>query len=289
MADEFAPEGDDRGAEATGAVPDDPTADDLAAVAGRAVEAGADYLRERFRSGETDAEYTAVDVTTAADREAEGRVLEVIREAHPAHAVAAEESGTHPGEGYRWVVDALDGTNNFAAGIPTFGVAATVRSDGVDPETVATAVAVPMLGDLYVAARGGGVRYNGRPVTVDGGDDRSLSQATVGMVIGGPVIAGGDPAREWDRVTDAVEGVTKRAIQTWAPVVYWGLLARGRLDGFVCYYPDEREQVAGELLAREAGAHERADSPLSVFGRTPAVADGLWTAATSALETDGSE
>jgi len=66
MADEFAPEGDDRGA-----------------VAGRAVEAGADYLRERFRSGETDAEYTAVDVTTAADREAEGRVLEVIREAEP--------------------------------------------------------------------------------------------------------------------------------------------------------------------------------------------------------------
>jgi len=198
----------------------------------------------------------------------------------------------------RWVVDALDGTNNFAAGIPTFGVAATVceslerngpgRGDDAwmsgDPLPVATAVAVPLLDDLYVAERERGVRYNGRPVDVTDGDTVPPSAATVGMVTGPPVLAGGRPRREYDAITDAVEGVCKRAIQTWAPVVYWGLLARGKLDGFVCYYPAEREQAAGQLLAREAGAREHSDGPLTVFGADRETRDALRDAATSGLD-----
>jgi myo-inositol-1(or 4)-monophosphatase len=270
---------------------------DLADVAARAVQAGGEYLRERFDAGATDASYTARDVKTAADREAEDRVLSVLREAYPDHAIFAEESGVHPGEEYRWVVDALDGTNNFAAGIPTFGVAATVCEslerngrDGADdawmsgdPAPVATAVAVPVLDDQSVATRSHGVRYNGQPVTVTDGDGIPLSAATVGMIIGQPVLSGGRPRREWDAITDAVEAVCKRAIQTWAPVVYWTLLARGKLDGFVCYYPAEREQAAGQLLAREAGAMERSDGPLTVFGADAQIRDGLWDAATSGL------
>jgi myo-inositol-1(or 4)-monophosphatase len=275
--------------------------EELAEVGTRAVRAGGSYLRERFASGTTDADYTASDVKTAADHEAEKRVLGVVREAYPDHAVFAEESGAHPGEAYRWVVDALDGTNNFAAGIPTFGVAATVCESlerngpggdddawmSGDPVPVATAVAVPMLDDLYVATRGGGVRYNGRPVDVTDGDDIPPSAATVGMIIGPPVLAGGRPRREYDAITDAVEGVCKRAIQTWAPVVYWGLLARGKLDGFVCYYPAEREQAAGQLLAREAGARERSEGPLTVFGTDPETRDALWDAATAGLDAVG--
>ena len=51
---------------------------------------------------------------------------------------------------------------------------------------------------------------------------------------------GGREGREWDAISDAVDGTVKRAVQTWAPVVYWGLLARGRLDGFVCYTGRQR-------------------------------------------------
>ncbi|PSQ04947.1 inositol monophosphatase [Halobacteriales archaeon QS_4_69_31] len=277
---------------------DDPAVaptDDLADVAVRAVEAGGAYLADRFADGATDAEYTDQDVKTAADREAERRVLSVVDEAYPHHAVSTEERGDRPGTAYRWVIDPLDGTNNFAAGIPTFGVAVTVcergdddggdsAADGAGGERpVATAVSVPVCDDVYVATRGGGVRYNGRPVAVTDGDDRPLSAGTVGMVVGQPVLAGGRPRREWDAVTDAVEGVCKRAIQTWAPVVYWSLFARGKLDGFVCYYPDEREQVAGELLARGAGAAERSEGPLTVFGADESVREGLWMATRDAL------
>ncbi|MEF8853095.1 MAG: inositol monophosphatase family protein [Haloarculaceae archaeon] len=88
----------------------------LADTATRAVASAGEYLRDRFETGATDAEYTATDVKAAADREAESRVLSVLRETHPDHAVSTEESGEHDGRDYRWVVDPLDGTNNFADG-----------------------------------------------------------------------------------------------------------------------------------------------------------------------------
>jgi 3'-phosphoadenosine 5'-phosphosulfate (PAPS) 3'-phosphatase len=76
----------------------EPMTDDVATTAVRAVEAGGEYLRERFQSDETDAEYDEHDVKARADRESEARMLEVIREAHPDHRIYAEESGEHDGE-----------------------------------------------------------------------------------------------------------------------------------------------------------------------------------------------
>jgi myo-inositol-1(or 4)-monophosphatase len=268
----------------------------LADTATRAVGAAGEYLHERFHGGATDADYTATDVKTAADREAESRILSVLRGAYPDHAVSTEESGDHDGRGVRWVVDPLDGTNNFAAGIPTFGVAVTATEhDGATDVTattgcadaledpVATAVAVPVLEDCYVATRGGGARYNGAPIDVSDGDTVPTEKATVGMFIGPEVVSGGREQREWEAISRSVEGAAKRAIQTWAPVVYYGLFARGKLDGFVCYYPAEREQVAGELLAGEAGAVRRADGPLIVFADDAETRDALWDAAVEGL------
>jgi myo-inositol-1(or 4)-monophosphatase len=244
-----------------------------------ATDAGA-YLRERFADGALEADYGAGDVKTAADRGAEQRVLAVLREAYPGHAVSAEESGEHEGNDdadsdYRWVVDALDGTNNFAAGVPTFGVAVTLL-DGDGP--VVTAVTVPVLEDTYLARRGGGVTYNGRLVTADGGDAVPPSHATVASVIGAPVLADDALSDQHREQVRSVRGVCKRVVETWAPVVYWGLLARGRVDGYVTFHPDEREQVAGELLAGEAGCHRRMDGPLTVFARDERTLAALWDA-----------
>jgi len=277
------------GDETAGPVSGDEAADPdaLADTATRAVAAAGEYLSERFHDGATDADYTATDVKTVADREAESRVLATLRDAYPGHAVSTEESGDHEGTDYRWVVDPLDGTNNFAAGIPTFGVAATAcehPGEAGPSNPVATAVGVPVLEDCYVATRGGGVRFNGTPVNVTGGDTVPVEKATVGMFIGPEVVSGGQERREWDAISRSVEGTAKRAIQTWAPVVYYGLFARGKLDGFVCYYPAEREQVAGELLATEAGAVERSEGPLTVFADDESTRDALWDAATDGLD-----
>lgn len=252
----------------------------LARGAAEAVTTAGTYLGDRFADGTTEGEYTATDVKTRADREAESRALAVIEDRFPDHPISAEESGDHPGDGdYRWVVDALDGTNNFAAGIPTFGAAATAL-EGDDP--IATAVHVPVLDDLYVAECGEGVRYNGRSVEVTDGETVPPEHATIGMIIGPRVVHGEQEQSTWDAISSAVDDVCKRQIQTWAPVVYWGLLARGKLDGFVCVHPAEREQAAGELLAREAGCIERCDGPLTVFGANEETCETLWNAAVGA-------
>lgn len=245
-------------------------------VAREAVTFAADYLRERFDDGHLDADFTASDVKATADREAEQRVMATIEDAFPEHSITAEESGDHPGrEDRRWVVDALDGTNNFAAGVPTFGVAATlVDEDG--PRT--TAVAVPMLDDVYVATRGEGVTYNGNSVGVDGGNGVPPAHATTVSIIGKPVIESDDLTADHRSNLDALRGECKRVIETWAPVVYWGLLARGRVGAFYCFHPAEREQVAGSLLAREAGCVERSEGDLSVFARDEKTRDALWSA-----------
>jgi myo-inositol-1(or 4)-monophosphatase len=219
----------------------------------RACRDGGAYLRERFRADDADAEYGRHDVKTDVDRGSERRMLSVIQGSFPDHAVYAEESGEHPGEGdYRWIVDPLDGTNNFAVGLPSFASAATVL-DGDGP--VVAAVYLPMLDDLYVARRGDGVRYNGEPVVAE--SDRSLDRATVGFVVGHGVTRDEDRLAVVDAAVRRLDADCKRVVRTWAPCVDWGLLARGRFDGVVSLYPQKEEQYAGELLAAEAGVASR--------------------------------
>jgi myo-inositol-1(or 4)-monophosphatase len=232
----------------------------------RACLAGGRHLRERF-GDEVDADFSPHDVKAAADRASEERMLDVIRGSHPDHAVYAEESGDVAAEGeYRWVVDPLDGTNNFVSGLPSFATAAAVLDDD---GPVVGCVYVPVSDDLYVARRGEGVRYDGETVSADA--DVTTETATVAFVIGHDVKLDGrlDDAAEMQA---ALGDVTKRVVESWSPCVHWGALARGRLDGVVCFYPDDEEQHVGELLASEAGASiARPTEGLYVAATTDAV------------------
>jgi myo-inositol-1(or 4)-monophosphatase len=255
---------------------------DAAAVAADAVRAGGAYLRERFETGETDADYRDSDVKAGADRESERRVLDVIGERRPDDAVYAEESGDHAGTSdVRWIVDPLDGTNNFTVGLSTFATAAAAI-DGRGP--LAAAVYQPVTEDLYVARRDEGVRLNGDPISVRDGDTVSLSRATVPIVIGHDVKGDPDLAARTDAVATALEGACKRHVWSWAPTVYWGLFAHGRMDAFVCFHPDREEQVAGELLAREAGGVARERDGLTVFADRAELLDDLWAVVAPAAD-----
>ncbi|WP_336036370.1 inositol monophosphatase family protein [Halobacterium yunchengense] len=214
----------------------------------RACLAGGRHLRERF-GGEVDAEFSRHDVKAAADRASERRMLDVIRAAHPDHAVYAEESGdVSEGGDYQWVVDPLDGTNNFVSGLPSFATAAAVLDDD---GPVVGCVYVPVSDDLYVARRGEGVRHDGASVAAAA--DVPTAKATVGFVVGHDVKLDGrlDDAAAMQA---ALADEAKRVVESWSPCVHWGALARGRLDGMVCFHPDDEEQHVGELFAAEAGA-----------------------------------
>jgi myo-inositol-1(or 4)-monophosphatase len=228
----------------------DPDIDELAAVAVDAARAGGEYLQDAFeRSNDPggDAEATTTVATGAAER-----VVATIREPFPDHGIDSR-AGTGDGDArYRWVVDALDGADNFAAGLPTFATLVTAL-EGSDP--VVAVVHLPMLSDTYVARRGGGVTYDGQPTTTE--SDRDGEDATVAFVVGREVRPDPEKLVLAGHLRNTLEVRTKRVIESWSPAVHWALLTRGRIQGVVTYHPDEAAQRAGELLAAESGAGVR--------------------------------
>lgn len=104
------------------------------------------------------------DVVTRADKESEAWLLEQIALCFPEHSVLGEESGVHEGKGeFCWVVDPLDGTNNYSQGLPVFTVSIGLQYKG---KTVVGVVYAPYLNELYTAVRGKGAFFNGRPLHV---------------------------------------------------------------------------------------------------------------------------
>jgi histidinol-phosphatase len=100
---------------------------------------------------------------TAADRDSEAAILDVIRLAFPRHAILAEESGAQAGEGGRWIIDPLDGTRGFARGGSFWGPMVALEVDG---DVIAGAVALPALGETYFGGRGLGAYRDGERLAV---------------------------------------------------------------------------------------------------------------------------
>ncbi len=107
---------------------------------------------------------TKADLVTEADLEAEKMIISMIRKRHPDHSFLAEEGG-ESGErsDYLWVIDPLDGTNNFAYGLPLFGVSIALLKN---KEPVLGVINIPSFNQLFQAVKGGGSTMNGKPVRV---------------------------------------------------------------------------------------------------------------------------
>jgi histidinol-phosphatase len=125
---------------------------DLAMLTARqAAEAGGAAAMRHFRTGvrvELKPDRTPV---TAADREAEAAIVQVIRARFPGHAILGEETGAHAGDGARWIVDPVDGTRGFTRGGSFWGPLVALEAEG---EVLAGAMALPPLGEVHWAARG---------------------------------------------------------------------------------------------------------------------------------------
>jgi myo-inositol-1(or 4)-monophosphatase len=138
----------------------------------RAAEAGGDVAMDRFRSGlagETkggaERVVNAVDVVTEADRDAQRRVVERIREDRSDGVVVGEENderATVPDRGLAWVIDPIDGTYNYVRDMVYWATCVAAVRDGVP---LAAATVLPALGDRFVADTGD-VTFDGRAVTV---------------------------------------------------------------------------------------------------------------------------
>jgi myo-inositol-1(or 4)-monophosphatase len=218
-----------------------------------AEEAGA-RLREFFAHG-VETEYKGgVDLVTVADRTSEKLIRERLAAAFPEHGIYGEE-GTRDrlGGEFRWYVDPLDGTTNFAHGFPQFCVSLGLeqRDAALRPEEdgrlVAAVIYDPIRDELFAAERGRGARLNGRPMRVSRTPE--LAEA---------LIATGFPSRKrhqdtnihfYHEFTLRSHGV-RRAGSAALDLAY---VAAGRLEAFWEFNLNPWDTAAGILLVEEAG------------------------------------
>ena len=222
-------------------------------AAGIAREAGA-RLREYFTQG-VETEYKGdVDLVTVADRTVEKLIRTRLGEAFPEHGIYGEEGTRERMEGeFRWYVDPLDGTTNFAHGFPQFCVSMGLehRPAGLKPEDdgilVAAVIYDPMRDELFTAERGRGAALNGKPVRVS--RTGQLAEA---------LLATGFPSRKrhanpnihfYQEFTLRSHGV-RRAGSAALDLAY---VACGRMDGFWEFHLNPWDTAAGILLVEEAG------------------------------------
>src|SRR5216684_2331364 len=141
-----------------------PTSAKLQQVALRAARAAGRIHLRRLSRIKVTRKTNAIDLVTEADHESEQAVIRTLGHAFPSHAILAEESGASAQSSeHRWIIDPLDGTTNFAHGFPQFCVSiAYARRGRLELAVVFDA----LKRELFVAARGGGARLNGRPIHV---------------------------------------------------------------------------------------------------------------------------
>jgi myo-inositol-1(or 4)-monophosphatase len=214
------------------------------AMADIAREAGA-LLMEYFRQ-HVKVEYKGdADLVTVADRASEILIRERIKARWPAHDVLGEEQGlVDTGSDYRWYVDPLDGTTNFAHGFPVFCVSMALQHKG---EMVAGVCYDPTRDELFAAERGKGAFLNDRAIHVS--KTAKLVESLVGT---------GFPSHKrhknpniyfYHQITLRSHGV-RRAGSAALDLCY---VACGRLDGFWELRLNPWDIGAGALIAREAG------------------------------------
>ncbi|HVS03284.1 MAG TPA: inositol monophosphatase family protein [Thermoanaerobaculia bacterium] len=245
----------------------------ILATAVEAARAGAEVLRHHFRSAGLEiAAKGQNDPVTAADRESEQVIVEAIRRRFPDHAFLAEEGGAHGGtHELEWVIDPLDGTNNFLQGHPTWCVSVACRQRG---EPLAGVVLDPQGGNLFTALRGGGAYWNDRPMRVS---------RRPGLA--GSFLATGYPFRAHaalDLYLRAFRDIFLQARgirRCGAAALDLAFTAAGVYDGFFEFRLSPWDIAAGLLLVREAGGRftdlDGGDSYF-VGGNVVAGGEGVW-------------
>ncbi len=218
---------------------------DMLTTARRAALAGGAILRSYFGRELEAREKRGDDLVTEADLAAEETILAILGSASPGFGLYSEERGEVRAESeYVWVVDPLDGTNNFVLGMPQFGVSVSLLRAG---EPVLGVVYHPVADRLWEAASGGGALCNGVPVSPTSRVE--LRRATVAYVQGYPV--GRDRG---EAVQRPLRDTAKRVLTSWAPALDWCLLAEGKVAAVVSMESEREDLLAGALIAREAGA-----------------------------------
>lgn len=198
---------------------------------------------DRFVDLKTKDEYG--DVITEVDLLAEEIIIHAIKSAFPSHQIHSEEAGIVGSESdWLWLIDPLDGTNNFAIGLAVFTTSITLM---YRREPVLGVVYEPMTDRLFVSAVGFGVFCNNRPLHMKYNSD--LHRGNIGWIQGHKVQNDSRAVK----LRQFLDIRFKRMLRLWAPTLQWCMLAKGDIDGIVLYNSEGDDLYSGILMVKEAG------------------------------------
>lgn len=189
------------------------------------------------------------DLVTSFDRAAEALIVEGLRAHFPSHRILAEEGGEHPGDDGApcWIIDPIDGTTNFAHGLPMYCVSIALAVQGVLRVGVLVA---PALRWQFAARRGHGATLNGQRLTVS--STHALENAL--LATGFPYDRKTSPNNNFAQFV-ALKRQARGIRRFGSAALDLALVAAGRFDGYWEMKLKPWDVAAGILLVQEAGGH----------------------------------
>lgn len=225
-------------------------------------QAAGHLLREKFGRITQITKKGDINLVTEADLASESLIIERIKSHYPKHSILAEESGeaivTGGDSTWKWIIDPLDGTTNYAHGYPCFCVTLGLEHDG---EIVVGVTYDPTRNELFAAEKGGGATLNGRPIRVS--TTAKLSEALI--VTGFPY----DFKEKEDFGRHLTEFLyhSRGVRRDGSAAIDMAYVACGRFDGFWEEGLHAWDVAAGKLLIDEAGGRVTYydGSPFSIY------------------------
>ena len=208
--------------------------------------AGDSIVREMDRTRDISIETKGKnDFVTEVDKNAEGIIISVIKNAYHEHAFLAEESGQEGENDYLWIIDPLDGTTNFLHGFPHFSVSIALQNKGVLEQAV---IYDPLKQELFTASKGKGAQLNNRKIRV------SIKNTLDGALLGTGFPYNNESVMQqfiesYKNLFPNVAGIRRAGVAS-LDLAY---VACGRLDGFWEFNLRPWDIAAGALIIQEAG------------------------------------
>lgn len=212
-----------------------------------AAKAGGDVMMSYFHGSFKISNKEGLNnLVTEADYAAEKAIFETIRAQFPDHFLLSEEAGeVETSSNYKWIIDPIDGTINFAHGIPICCVSIGLEKDG---QIIMGTVYSPALNEWYVAEKGKGATLNDKPIHVSSKDN--IEHAC--LVTGFPYTYLDEPNGPLQCFERFIrKGVPVRRLGSAALDLCW--VAAGRFDGFYEHKLNAWDSAAGFLMVEEAG------------------------------------
>lgn len=212
-----------------------------------------------------------VDIVTEVDIASQHLAVGSIKKAFPHHSILAEEENTLISNEtkFKWIIDPLDGTTNYAHGVPIFCFSIALE---VDSEIVLGCAYNPVLNELFYALSGQGAYFNGKKVNVSKNDCLEKSLLSTGF----PYDKKTNPDNNFDHFRDisiSVRGIRRLG----SAVLDLCYTAAGFLDGYWELNLNPWDMALGSLMVKEAGGivSDFCQKPLNIYNRRILASNGL--------------